>query len=482
MNQSSELSPDRVIAVDLDGTLLCSDLLVEDYFDHVRRRPLHSLHPLGWLLKGKAFLKQRLSIESGLDYRTLPYRAALIDWLKSERAEGSTLVLATASHRKHADGVSNHLKLFDEVIATEHTNLSGESKAQALVARFGERGFEYIGNADEDLAVWRHAAVVHTVGVSPHLLKKASLCAPLGRVIPSDQNRLSALLKLLRLHQWAKNLLILVPLLASHQVLDVSLWMAFSLAFLAFGLCASSVYLLNDLLDLRDDRQHPTKRNRPLAAGTFPIHLAIGLIPFLLGLSFLLALVFLPSSFVTALLVYYAATLAYSLKIKRIVILDVVTLSLLYTIRVIAGATATGLETTFWILAFCQFVFLSLAFLKRYTELKGVMISGRDSIVSGRGYQVSDFELLASLGGSSGYLSVLVLALYIRESEYSGLYGAPVWMWVSCPLLLFWLSRAWLLAHRGEMHDDPIVFALKDPASRLVGVLVGLSFIAATLL
>ena len=271
-----------------------------------------------------------------------------------------------------------------------------------------------------------------------------------------------------------------VPLLASHRILDVNLIINGLIAFIAFGLCASSVYLLNDLFDLPEDRQHPTKSNRPLAAGTFPIVHAIGFMVGIFVTAFLIAFLLLPLQFFFVLFAYYALTLTYSLYLKRIVMLDVVALAMLYTIRVIAGAAAMSLVVTFWILAFCVFIFLSLAFVKRYTELNDARIKGKLTQVSGRGYMPDDFELLASLGGSSGYISALVLALYINDINALNLYQSPKWMWVACPLLLFWLSRVWLLAHRGQMHDDPIVFALRDVVSRWIGVGFVAVFILAT--
>jgi len=242
------------------------------------------------------------------------------------------------------------------------------------------------------------------------------------------------------------------------------------LAFIAFGTCASSVYLLNDLLDLPDDRKHPTKRERPLAAGTLPIFHVLFWIPVLLIGAFAVALWLLPVKFAVVLTAYYILTLTYSLGLKRVVMLDVVTLAMLYTLRVVAGAAAMALLATFWMLTFCMFIFLSLAFVKRYTEIRADRKNGTNDKAAGRGYYPKDFELLASLGGASGYISVLVLALYINDATAGTLYRSPKWVWATCPVLLFWISRVWLLAHRGEMHDDPIVFALRDKVSRWVGI------------
>jgi 4-hydroxybenzoate polyprenyltransferase len=337
-----------------------------------------------------------------------------------------------------------------------------------------------VGNSTADLAVWKSASAVHIANPERGVLATARKIGSVEMVFENRPPYFRTLIKALRIHQWAKNLLLFVPLLASHRLMEAQLLWSGLLAFIAFGACASSVYLLNDLLDLPDDRQHPTKCNRPLAAGTLPILHALFLIPVLLFGAFVVALWLLPIQFAGVLAAYYILTLAYSLWLKRMVMLDVVTLAMLYTVRVVAGAAAMALEATFWILAFCLFIFLSLAFVKRYTELCDARQKGNTEKASGRGYYPADFELLASLGGASGYISVLVLALYINEAASGSLYRSPEWMWAACPLLLLWLSRVWLLAHRGQMHDDPIVFALRDSVSRWIGVAFVLVFALAT--
>lgn len=461
----------RTIVVDLDGTLVHSDLLVENFFLFLRLHPLRCWEVIGWLLRGKAYLKQRLAQAVLPGFASLPYNKALLEWLNAQRAAGARLILATASDIRLARGVAEHLGIFDDVMATQDAiNLSGARKCAALVERFGERGYEYIGNSRADLPVWKSASLIHLVCTDRSLVRAASKLGDVGQHFSDRPGYLKTLLKALRLHQWAKNILIFVPLLASHRIFEPALWRDGLIAFFAFGACASSVYLLNDLLDLQDDRAHPTKSNRPLAAGSLQIFDALALIPLLLLAAFAAALWLLPPIFAGVLACYYAITLAYSLRLKRIVMLDVVTLAMLYTVRVISGAAAMGLEATFWILAFCLFVFLSLAFVKRYTELQLARRQHREERANGRGYVPSDFELLASLGGASGYIAVLVLALYINEATSRTLYRSPQWMWLACPLLLFWLGRVWLLAHRGQMHDDPIVFALRDRVSRWTGV------------
>lgn len=470
----------RIIAVDLDGTLVRSDLLVESVFLLLRQHPWMFIRALSWLLKGKAYFKRKVADVVAPEASTLPYNRPLIGWLLTQKAQGAHLVLATASEARLAREVAAHLGFFDEVLGTEADNLASHHKRAALVARFGEQGFEYVGNSSADLKVWPSAGVVHVVSPELNVLARARGIGRTGEVFDDRPGYPKVMRKALRLHQWAKNGLIFVPILAVHKVLQLPLLADSVLAFLCFGACASSVYLLNDLLDLQDDRTHRTKRFRPLAAGTFPILHAMVLMPLLLVLAFGAALLWLPGRFALVLFGYYVLTLAYSLWLKRVVMLDVVVLAMLYTVRVVAGAAAIASPMTFWILAFCMFIFLSLAFVKRYTELHEAKEKGRVD-APGRGYQVQDLELLASLGGASGYMSVLVLALYVNDITASALYRHPHWMWAACPLLLFWLSHVWLLAHRGQMHDDPIVFALRDRVSRWIGVFFACSFVMAAL-
>lgn len=473
------MTAQRTVVVDLDGTLIRTDLLIESLFLFLRRHPLRFWQLFVWLLQGKASLKRHLADAVTPEVWTLPYNEPLVVWLREQRDAGAHLVLATASDQRYANEVAAHMAIFDEVLGTKTDNLAADRKRDALIARYGKQGFEYVGNSRADLAVWEVASVAHVATPDIGVLARARTYCCLGQVFDDRAGHSSVLRRALRLHQWAKNLLVFVPLLAAHRVTDVALWGQTILAFLCFGACASSVYLLNDLLDLQDDRRHRTKRHRPLAAGTFPIAHTLFWIPALLLFAFGAAAFGLPGRFALVLASYYVLTLLYSLWLKRMVMLDVITLAMLYTVRVIAGATALSMPISFWILAFCMFIFLSLAFVKRYTELRDARGKGKRGVTPGRGYQVDDFELLPSLGGAAGYLSVLVLALYINDSAALALYRHPKWMWAACPLLMFWLSRVWLLAHRGQMHDDPIVFALRDRTSRWIGLFFVLAFVLA---
>ncbi|TYT76129.1 UbiA family prenyltransferase [Desulfobotulus mexicanus] len=282
--------------------------------------------------------------------------------------------------------------------------------------------------------------------------------------------------KALRLHQWVKNFLIFIPLLASHKMLEPGLFLQALLAFFCFSLCASSVYILNDMVDLEEDRQHPSKRMRPFASGALPLSMGFAVFPLLLFISFLLSFQFLPIAFLFTLAAYYSLTLAYSFGLKRLVLMDVFTLALLYTLRLVAGALSVDVPLTFWILAFSMFIFLSLALVKRYAELHQNLENNGGGKPPGRGYHTKDMGLLLVMGVVAGYLCVMVLALYIQDEATRKLYSRPEWIWSASVLLLFWISRIWLLSHRGEMHDDPVVFAVRDKVSLVIGFLLGLIF------
>jgi len=463
------------LCVDLDGTLLNSDILYESVLALLARNPLYVfLLPL-WLLRGKAALKRELASRVVLQADTLPYNAQVLEILRTTSMRPR--VLCTASDQLLVAPIAAHLGVFEQVIASDgRTNLSGVNKAQALAERFGQRGFEYIGNGNVDLAVWEQASGAWVVNNDRTLADKAAKRAPLRAHLPAPP-RMKAWLKALRLHQWLKNLLVFVPLLTAHRFLDPVSIVQSVIALVAFGLCASGVYVLNDLLDLTPDRQHPRKRNRPFAAGKLPLLHGLFAAPALTLCGLLLSLLC-NLQFTLVLLAYYVMTLAYSLRLKRIVMIDVVLLAALYTVRIIGGAVAIDLELSFWLLAFSMFIFLSLALLKRYTELHAMLASGKTK-ASGRAYSVEDLVLLQSMGAAAGYIAVMVMALYINSPESVQLYRHPKLLWLICPVLLYWVSRVWIVAHRGDMHDDPIVFAATDRVSQVVVVLCGLFALSA---
>ena len=460
------------LVVDLDGTLIKTDLLFESANQFITRKPFCLATLWAWLAQGKSHLKAQLAQNYSIDAPSLPYNRNLISWVSEQHQHGRKIILATASHKLLAEAVANHLGFFDEVLATEdNINLKANHKRDLLISKYGEQGFDYIGNDVADFPVWQSAHTSYVVSSSPTFIKRVSAIGNLSKTFPSERpSFIGSLIKALRPHQWLKNILIFVPLLAAQHFGDLLSDIQALIAFGVFGLTASSVYLLNDLVDVADDRHHQRKQHRPFAAGNLSLVTGWLIWPVLVLISFGLAWLLLPPAFIVVLALYFALTLAYSLRLKQSAIIDVLTLASLYTLRIIAGAAAISVPLSFWLLTFSMFIFLSLAFIKRFSELKSARQANLDGLLRGRGYEHQDLELVSTMGIGSGYLAVLVLALYIQDSRTSELYHAPQLIWLACPILLFWISRAWLITHRGQMHDDPIVFAIKDRMSWLVGL------------
>jgi 4-hydroxybenzoate polyprenyltransferase/phosphoserine phosphatase len=458
----------RPLVVDLDGTLIYSDLLVESALLAVKEQPGIAFRMFAWLKQGKATLKRQLAERAHIDVANLPWNAPFLAWLKEQHQSGRRLILATASDAHYAQQVHTHIGLFESVMASKDGhNLSSENKRAALVARFGERGFDYAGNGTADLAVWSSAHEAIVVNAPAGLEEKISI--PVAKTFPPLGGQLRAWMNALRLHQWLKNVLLFLPLMAAHQF-NLATWGQAIIGYLCFGICASSVYLLNDLVDLTSDRHHPRKRLRAFAAGKLPPLHGIVVAPLLLltgiGMAAALSL-----PFAAVLLIYYALTLAYSFGLKRVAMLDVLMLAALYTIRIVAGAALTRIQPSFWLLSFALFFFLCLAFLKRYIELID-LLARQGSKAKGRGYRAEDASMVAAQGSAAGYIAVLVLAFYINSPDVWSLYSEPRWLWGICVSLLYWLNRSWWLAHRGKLHDDPVIYAITDRASRVVLLIV----------
>lgn len=457
------------LVVDLDGTLIYTDMLHETTVGLFKTSPL-SLLKLPWILlfEGKAKLKRWISRQVSFDPTVLPYNKDFIQWLREQHSIGRRLVLCTASDHLIADPVAKHLGFFDEVIASNGSvNLEGPHKAMALVEKFGNKGFDYAGNSTPDLEVWRHARKAIVVNASSQLLSDVTAFAEVEEVFEGLNSKVTVWAKALRVHQWLKNALLFVPLLAAHRLVDGVAWVSLFWAFVAFSLCASSVYIANDLLDLESDRQHPRKCKRPFASGALPVWKGVVTGPLLFILSCAVG-AYLGSAFLQWLLLYFVLTCVYSLKLKQLVLVDCMTLAILYTLRIVAGAAAVGSAMSFWLLAFSVFLFLSLAFIKRFAELQVQLLNGKHK-AHGRGYFTDDAPFVQMLGISSGLMSVLVLALYLNSPEVQRLYAHPEWVWGNVPVMVFWVSWLWLRAHRGEMHDDPLIFAVKDKVSLLAG-------------
>ncbi|MGD9171754.1 MAG: UbiA family prenyltransferase [Candidatus Thiodiazotropha sp.] len=458
----------RPLCVDLDGTLLRTDLLVESIFALYKQSILYLFLLPFWMFKGKAHLKQQIADRVDIDASLLPYHDDFLKYLRKERDQGRRLILATASNEKFAEAVARYLDIFHDVLASNATyNLSGRRKLKRLQELYGDNGFDYAGNAMVDVHLWKHAQQAVLVNPGRGVQAAAEQQGPVAQVFVDRKGHdFKHYLKAMRLHQWLKNLLVFVPLLMAHRFDDVALVGQAVLAFLAFGLCASSVYLLNDLLDLPYDRQHPSKQMRPFAAGNISIIHGVLLIPILLVAAFGIALL-LPINFIGLLAFYYTITLVYSLRLKRIALVDVLTLAWLYTIRIIAGAAAVAVVPSFWLLAFSLFLFLSLALVKRFTELLTLQ-QGKLENMGGRGYTSVDLEALSQFGSASAYMAILVLALYINSEAVRDLYTHPEIIWLLCPLLLYVMMRIWMMARRNELHEDPVIFVIRDRCSQWI--------------
>ena len=471
--------------MDLDGTLTPSDTLHESALLLVRRHPLNLLRLLTWLPLGKAGFKQRLASEARPDPALLPYPAPFVQYLRDERARGRPLVLASAADARIVQEVASHLEVFDDHLGTnaqaDGVNLSRGNKRAAIDAHARARGhgqWAYAGNSRDDLDVWAGSAEAVAVNAPGGVVSSLQRTHPQARVFEREPLSLKTVLRAIRLKQWTKNGLLFVPLLAAHS-LNPQLWLSVMLAFVAFGLCASATYLVNDLLDLPNDRAHRIKRHRPLASGAIGIPTAVGLGLVMLGLAFVLALA-VSTGFAWMLLAYTVTTLAYSLVLKRLALIDVLVLSGLYTLRIGAGAVASGVDLSNWLLAISIFLFLSLALVKRCAELEELE-DDRSKLAPGRGYRPRDLDSLRAMGMSSGFLAVLVLALYIDSQNSRQLYAHPDWLWAAAPVLLLWVMRIWLKTGRRELHgEDPLQFALKDPFSWFTLLVMGGIGLAAT--
>jgi len=467
-----------VLCVDLDGTVIRGDLLWECIVALLKARPITLFLLPMWLLRGRAYLKRQLAERVHLDPSRLCYRDQVLELLRQEKASGRRIALVTAADHELAESVSSYLGLFDEVHGSDgRVNLKGLAKGAFLAERFAACGFDYMGDSASDVAVWRHAQAAYVVG-TPVRAGQAAAVTTLKANIVTDRASWRTWVNALRGHHWAKNLLLFLPLALSHN-LNVVPILRNAIGFVLYGLCASGLYILNDLLDLHSDREHPWKKERPFAAGeiSIPEGLAasFALLCSALGVGLLLDV-----QFGLALFGYAALTMLYSLYLKKIALLDVFVLSSFYSFRILAGALISSTPLSQWFLAFSLFLFLSLAMAKRYSELlhaNDLVASGN----SGRGYRVDDRELLLSLGVGSSFSAVVILSLYVHSPEVRVLYLSPEYLFLLCPIVLYWLSRTWLLAHRGELREDPVTLAIRDRVSYAVA-LASAAVIAASMI
>ncbi|GAB4392200.1 MAG: UbiA family prenyltransferase [Gammaproteobacteria bacterium] len=445
------------IYVDLDGTLINTDSLWESVLLLLKCKPIYLLFLPWWLCRGRAYFKHAIAQHVVPNPTILPYHQELLIYLKQQKAAGKQLILATAANIKIAQAIAEYLGIFDSVLAsTDKQNLKSLAKLQAIQQHSQMQNFCYVGNDKADEIVWQQATEIIQVNVKSNIRRRwRDQC---DHYFERTHSYWLAWLKALRIHQWVKNILLFVPLVAAHQFRNIELLQATVVGFFAFSFIASSIYIVNDLLDLEADRHHHHKKNRAFAAGMLSVKWGVvAVFPLMLASVILTSL--LPSAFAMTLIVYFVMTLSYSFYLKRCMLVDVIVLAGLYMLRILAGAMATNIVVSNWLLAFSMFLFLSLALAKRYIELKTIT---QEKVLTARGYQKSDSKMLAMAGFASSYVSVMVIALYINSEIMLHVYHHPVWLWALCPLMLFWSNRIWLLAERGIIDTDPLVFSIKD--------------------
>lgn len=463
------------LVVDLDGTLTPSDTLIESLIRLIKRNPLLLLMIPVWLLGGRAGFKAAVADRIHLSADCLPYREDLVAYLVSEKAAGRRIILATAAHSRIAHEVAKKFDCFDQVLCSDQGhNLKGEAKLEAITREVGQR-FSYAGDSAADLPVWAKAESVILVGVSRSVAAKVS--TPVEKQFYNERADLRTWLRAMRIHQWLKNSLLFVPLLTAFSFSDLHKVALLGLAFLAFSLAASATYIANDLWDLDNDRQHVRKRLRPFASARIPIQHGAAMAALLLGTGILLASLVSPA-FLVYTLIYIAMTTSYSFVLKSYVLIDVLMLSLLYTLRILAGAAAVGITTSAWLLAFSAFIFFSLALVKRCSELITLRDAGK-SFTNGRDYRVGDLTVLWPLGVGASMSALVVFGLFATAPDTLARYAQPQLLWIAAVGLCYWISRLWVKTARGEMHDDPVVYAIVDRGSRLTVLAILVTIIVA---
>ena len=472
----------RPLVVDLDGTLSKLDSLHESALSTLAKAPLKLIQILVLgLFKGRAWVKAELAAYLDTDISHEPYNSEVLELIRKRKTNGDLVVLATGANQSVAQQHSGALGEFAEVLSSDRSlNLTGNAKAQALVQRFGEGGYDYVGNSTSDIVVWRYAHTAYVVSGSRRLIKAATKAAQEISVIHDGKKRIPRFLAQLRPHQWVKNLLVFVPFLLSHEPFSQNSISKLLLAFAAFSLVASAVYVINDLFDRGNDRKHSLKKSRPIAAGLITVPEAIGLSILLLSGGAFAALYVSPS-YLGFLGGYFLVTTIYTFWGKRQVVLDVVLLAMLYTSRVFGGMLALDLEFSFWLFSFSIFTFLSLAFLKRFSELlstKSAFTTNR--LIAGRGYGAEDQIAVSIMGIASSYTAALILALYLNSAEVSKMYLHPNYLWFMLPVFVFWFSRIWILGFRGLVDSDPVFFAVRDRITYVVAALTVAVFVLST--
>ncbi|HKX33633.1 MAG TPA: UbiA family prenyltransferase [Blastocatellia bacterium] len=484
MRELKSLTNLRPHCVDLDGTLIKTNTLLEAAMALIRTTPWAAIFLPFWLMRGQAYLWQRLSERTFINPALLPYREEVLEYLEREKRTGRELVLISGSNQAMVEKVAHHLGLFHRFFgSTETVHLVGPAKLAVLLELYGRKAFDYLGDSNQDFSIWRESQRAIIVSRNRSLIKRVRQnVEDLEQIQPSGRPWLKAVIKAMRPYQWSKNLLLLAPIFLAHKITNLPLMLTAVQAIIAFSLCASAVYIMNDLLDLESDRLHPRKRKRPFAAGDLSV-LQGGLLSMVLLISaFAIALALSPE-FAAVLLAYFVMTVGYSSYLKQKLLIDVFVLASLYTIRVWAGSVCTGIVISNWALAFFMSLSLSLALAKRYSELAASIATaaGEQQVtLRRRNYQTSDIPFLLCLGCVTAMTSVLVIALYISSQDVIHYYSSPASLWFICPAFAYWVSRLWLITTRGKLNEDPVLFAIKDKVSYLLGTIIVATVVIAT--
>ncbi|MDD9894629.1 MAG: UbiA family prenyltransferase [Gammaproteobacteria bacterium] len=464
-------SPKLPLYVDLDGTLIKSDLMFESILLLVKQNLMFVIALPFWLVKGRAYFKAQLAERVQVSVDQLPVNKEFHAHLQNEKKQGRELILISASNQDAVEDVSSHFNLFSDAIGSGPIlNLKAHKKLEKIKELTEGEQFSYAGNSIDDLPIWQEASEALLVNCSDRLANRVNN----AQINQFDRppSLFAKLLQAMRPHQWLKNLLVFVTLVLSHQLDQTSLLLLSLVAYISFCLCASSVYFLNDLFDLNSDRKHQTKCKRAFASGDLPLAAGFigGPILFLAALAIALSL---PQTFILVLLVYWLLTSLYTYFLKTLFLVDVFTLAILYTLRIVAGAAAISVEITVWLLAFSFFLFLGLALVKRVTELLNVIAEGKDKI-EGRAYRDSHISFLSRIGSASSAAAIVVFILYITAPETTELYNRPLVLWLICPLLMFLLYRIWQFAHTQKLEEDPVLFALTDRVGQAIALACGM--------
>jgi len=463
----------RPLCVDLDGTLIKTNTLYEAIIALIRAHPVAAFLLPYWLMRGQAYLWQRLSERVSINVTLLPYRQEVLEYLRREKARGREIALVSGSHHTIVEKVAHHLGLFDRFLGSnESVHLVGPAKLSAILKLYEKHYFDYIGDTSADFSIWQvsdHAVIVS--GDNSLVKRLLGVNINTEHINPNDPSWLKALFKAMRPYQWSKNLLLFAAAFLSHNFTNLPVMLSAAHGFVAFSLCASAAYIMNDLFDLETDRLHTKKRHRPFAAGDLSLVYG-GLFSLLLLILALLFALALSPKFALSLSIYFAMTLSYSFYLKKKLLLDVFLLAGLYTIRVWAGGVCAGVTISNWTLAFFMSLSLSLAIAKRYSELAASANAQREVKIHRRGYQTSDMPFLLCLGCINANISVLVIALYISSKDTYYYYTNPSALWLICPAVAYWVCRLWMLTIRGKLNEDPVLFAIKDKVSYLLGAFI----------